>query len=226
MRQVDPVARRQSELRLRVGEHLDAGEMLHAALWVARESGLSTIARITRWEGALEGRLGFGGAGPTASPPRALEGTAAEMDRHLPDPAAPAALALTDAHLLLFAADAEPPDARPPDARLPDARLPDARLPDARPPGLRDRLRLAGRRMLGRAEPPPLPRLELLWQCPRTALASVGVSDPEGALALGFVDGSSLSVVAPAMLAVPFAEAARRSRDDRKGGIDERYDLP
>ncbi|GGN75418.1 hypothetical protein GCM10010112_46610 [Actinoplanes lobatus] len=190
MRQADPVARRQSELRLRVGEHLDAGETLHAALWVARESGLSTIAKITRWEGAPEGLLGFGGAGPAASPPRALQGTAAELDRHLPEPAAAAALALTEARLLLFAAVAG--------------------SPEARPPGLRDRLRLAGRRMLGRVEPAPLPRLELLWQCPRTALAAVGVSDPEGALALGFVDGSSLSVVAPAMLAVPFAEAARR----------------
>lgn len=186
MRQADPVARRQSELRLRVGEHLDVGETLRAALWVARESGLSTIARITRWEGAPEGLLGFGGAGPTASPPRALEGTAAELDRHLPEPAAAAALALTGARLLLFAPVEEPPAARP--------------------PGLHDRLR----RMLGRAEPTPLPRLELLWQCPRTVLAAVGVSDPEGTLALGFADGSSFSVVAPAMLAVPFAEAARQ----------------
>ncbi|GAA0448697.1 hypothetical protein Aca07nite_79770 [Actinoplanes capillaceus] len=201
MRRAGPVARRQSELRLRVGEHLDEGEALHAALWVARESGLSTIAKITRWEGAPEGLLGFGGAGPTASPPRALEGTAAELDRHLPKPTAAAALALTGARLLLLA-PAEEPLAEEPLAEEPLAEEP----PAARPAGLHDRLR----RMLGRAEPTPLPRLELVWQCPRTALAAVGVSDPEGALALGFADGSSLSVVAPAMLAVPFAEAARQ----------------
>lgn len=196
MRRADPVAR-QSELRLRVGEHLDAGETLRAALWVARESGLSTIARITRWEGAPEGLLGFGGAGPTASPPRALTGTAAEMDRRLPEPAAAAALALTGGRLLLFGAVDEPPDAGPPERGA--------------------RLRLAGRRLLGRAEPAPLPRLELHWQCPRALLAAVDAGDPEGTLTLGFGDGSTLSLVAPAMVAVPFAEAARRSPDSGEG---------
>ncbi|GAA4958007.1 hypothetical protein [Actinoplanes utahensis] len=191
MREGDLVTRLQEELRLRVGEHLEAGETLRAALWVARESGLSTIARISRWQGAPEGLLGFGGAGATMRSARVPEGRAGELHRHLPDPETAGALALTDTRLLLLGAVAVPSDARP--------------------VALSDRLRLAGRRVLGRAEPDPLPPLTSRWECPRTALAAVGVSDPEGTLTLDFVDGSSLSVAAPAMLAVRFEEAARRS---------------
>ncbi|BCJ47840.1 hypothetical protein GCM10010168_21990 [Actinoplanes ianthinogenes] len=85
----DSVARARAELRQRVGEHLDEGETLRAAVWIARDSGLPLISRITPWKGA-------------ATPRKQLDGTAAELDRHLPDHTAAAALALTEARLLLM----------------------------------------------------------------------------------------------------------------------------
>jgi hypothetical protein len=190
------VARRQAELRLRVGEHVDSGEVFRAALWVARDPGLSMIAKVARWEGAPPGLLGFGGSDQVPARHSDVHGpessTAASLDKHLPEHTEAVALALTEARLLLFTI-AESPRA------------------EVRPAGLLDQIRLAGRRMLGRGESAPLPPLRLVWQCPRAALHSVGVSDPEGRISLRFADGSSLSAIAPAMLALPFAQAVRHS---------------
>ncbi|WP_436534485.1 hypothetical protein [Actinoplanes sp. HUAS TT8] len=189
------MARRQAELRARVGEHLDAGESFLAAVWVARDSGLPLISRITSWQGAPQGVLGLGGPAMQAmqaNPHTALDGpegsTAAALDRHFPHDGTAAALALTDTRLLLLSVSDHTPTPVP-----------------APPTGLADRVR----RLIGRGEPEPLPLLVLSWHCPRAALSDVGLSDPEGHLSLRFADGSGVSVVAPAMLAAPFAEAAR-----------------
>ncbi|GIF04203.1 hypothetical protein [Actinoplanes siamensis] len=190
------VARRQAELRLRVGEHLDPGEALRAALWVARPSDLPLISRITQWQGAPQGLLGLGGTTPPADPHSGLDGpagsTAGGLDRHLPEHTTAAALALTDARLLLLLVSGAPTAPAP-----------------APPRGLLDRIRAGGRRVFGRAGPVPLPPLSVAWQCPRAVLSGVVAGDPQGWLALRFADGSGLSVVAPALLATPFAEAAR-----------------
>ncbi|KUL34282.1 hypothetical protein [Actinoplanes awajinensis] len=195
MKQADLVARRQAELRARVEPHLDAGETLRAALWVARDAGLPMIVKI-----APQGLPGMGGSVLSANPQSGLDGpegsTAADLDRRLPQHPAVAVLALTDARLLLLTvSDALPPEREP--------------AADARPAGFLDHLGRIGRRLFDQGEPVALPLLEPVWRCHRAALHAVGVSGPEGRLALRFTDGSSLAVAAPALLALPFAEAAR-----------------
>ncbi|MEV6345862.1 hypothetical protein [Actinoplanes sp. NPDC051851] len=176
------VARRQAELRLRVGEHLRGGEECGAALWVARVSGLPMVARVTRWQGAPQGVLGFGGSVLPENPESGLSGTAADLHRHLPENDAAAALALTgDRVMLLLAADSPPPE----------------------PAGW-------VRRLVGRGAPEPLPALTPVWECPRSGLAGAEAGDPEGELRLRFADGSGLAVAAPAMLALPFATQVSR----------------
>ncbi|WP_221326941.1 hypothetical protein [Actinoplanes sp. L3-i22] len=187
MNESGPVARRQAELRLRVGEHLDSGEVLLGAVWIARTSHVPLISKITQWQGAPHGLLGRNEPAPRAFP---AGSTAADLDRHLPEDDTAMALALTGARLLMLAVGEPPP------------------APAVVPPaGLLDRVK----RLLAPAEPAPLPPLAPVWQCPRAGLGAVAVSDPEGRLALRFADGSGLSVDAPAMLATPFAEAAQRA---------------
>ncbi|GAA4607810.1 hypothetical protein BJY16_006526 [Actinoplanes octamycinicus] len=163
----DAVARRQAELQARVGERLAPGETYRAALWVARPSGLPLISKIA---GGVPGPL-------TGSPPGPGSGLAAELYQRLPEYTSAAALALTDARLLLLL--------------------------------LAETARPRPRRLFSRAEPDVLPALTLAWECPRAAVDAAAASDPEGRLALRFTDGSTVSLVAPAVLAIPFAEAAK-----------------
>ncbi|WIN00362.1 hypothetical protein ACTOB_004062 [Actinoplanes oblitus] len=211
------VARRQAELRARVGEHLEPGETCRAAVWVARASGLSLISRIS---GASQGPLAPAPVGPRG-------GTAAGLYRCLPEHTSAAALALTEARLLLFLlTEATPSDrtdlAGPasggpaPAAPASGGPAPDGPAPTApASSGFAavtsfDRVKLAVRRLFSRTEAEPLAPLALAWQCQRTALDAAAASDPEGELSLRFTDGSHLSVVAPAMLAIPFATAVSR----------------
>ncbi|GAA2851757.1 hypothetical protein Acy02nite_35430 [Actinoplanes cyaneus] len=170
------VARRQAELRLRVGEHLDDGETLDAALWIARSPGLPLIAKVTRAPADLPG---FGGSMLAANPQSGLHGPAgsiaADLDSHLPEHTIAAALALTGTRVLLL--------------RISEA--PSPALPE--PSGLMDRVR----RMFERAEPEPLPPLTPVWRRPRSVLAATGTGDRGSELALRFTDGSSLTVDAP-----------------------------
>ncbi|MFI1990568.1 hypothetical protein [Actinoplanes sp. NPDC020271] len=170
------VARREAELRSRVGEHLDPGETLEAALWIARSSGLPLIAKVTR---APEDLPGLGGTVLSPNPHHGLRGPvgslAAGLDHHLPEHTTAAVLALTTARVLLLLISDGPAPARP------------------KPAGLTDRLR----RMLDRAEPEPLPPLTPAWHRPRAALAAAEVSDPGSELTLRFTDDSSLTVDAP-----------------------------
>jgi hypothetical protein len=182
-----PVARRQAELRLRAGEHLDPGEALAGTVWIARTSSLPLISKITRMPGVTQGLPGLDDPAPRVFP---AGSTAGDLDRHLPADGTAVALALTDARLLMLSVG-EPEPAPAPDP----------------PAGFLDRVTLAGRRLLGAAEPEPLPPLTPIWECPRAALGPVTVSDPEGRLELHFADGSRVSVDAPAVSAVPFAEA-------------------
>lgn len=196
----DLAARRQAELRLRVGEHLAPGEEYLAGLWVARDPGLPLVSRITQWPGAPQGVLGLSGTVVSANPEIGLDGpggsTAAALDRHVPEPASAAALALTGSHLRLLLIAAEQPV-----------------VAGAAPAGPADRLR----RLFTRAPAPPLPALTPVWHCPRAALAEAVASDPEGRLTLRFADGSSLSVLAPALPASTFAEAGGFRRTGKSG---------
>lgn len=241
MNERDPVAERQAELRRRVGEHLDADETVQAALWIARASGLPLIAKVTRAPQSVLGFGGMDLSGnPHTGLNGPATSTAAALQRHLPDHTTAAALALTSARLLLLVlTDPSPPEPAPRPASVPASGLASgpgsgpasgpgsgpgsglgpgpeletetAAEQEAQPRGLLDRVRRASRRMFERAEPEPLPPLEPVWHCPREKVAAVEVSDPDGELILRFTDGSSMTVVAPAMLAAPFAEAARRA---------------
>ncbi|AEV85723.1 hypothetical protein ACWT_4701 [Actinoplanes sp. SE50] len=95
-------AARQAELRLRVAEHLEPGETLHAALWIARDPGLPLISRLAPGM-------------PGSPPPGPAGGIAAELYRHLPEHTVAATLALTGDRLRLLLLDGE---FRPPRRRL------------------------------------------------------------------------------------------------------------